>query len=69
MAANTLVNIAILQLKTNSDLNALLSIVAPIYQEAYTLDTIYDNLSMSLGTIVLLPLMLIYLRQTSIMLQ
>lgn len=69
ISTNTLVNQAIIELKTNSSNKYLENVVSPIYQDSYTLDKIYTNLSPSLGTIVLLPLMLIYLRQTYLMLK
>jgi ATP-binding cassette subfamily A (ABC1) protein 3 len=69
MSANLLVNDAILQLQTSSNTTYFENTMAPIYQDRYTLDKIYSNLSSSLGTIVLLPLMLIYLRQTFFMLK
>jgi hypothetical protein len=39
-----------------------------MYQEDYVLDNIYANLAGTIGIITLLPLLLIYLRQTSSML-
>ena len=39
-----------------------------MYQEDYILDYIYNNLRTTIGIITLLPLLLIYLRQTSSML-
>lgn len=39
-----------------------------MYQENYILDNIYSNLGGTIGIIALLPLLLIYLRQTSSML-
>jgi hypothetical protein len=39
-----------------------------MYQEQYVLDNIYADLGGTMGIIVLLPLLLIYLRQTSTML-
>lgn len=68
MAANKLVNDAIFKLQ-NSSSNYLENVMSPIYQESYTLDNIYNNLGASIGIITLLPLLLIYLRQTSLMLQ
>jgi hypothetical protein len=40
----------------------------PVYQEKYTKDNLYTNLGASIGILTLLPLLLIYLRQTSVML-
>jgi hypothetical protein len=39
-----------------------------MYQETYTQNNIYSNLKDNIATLTLLPLILIYLRQTSIML-
>lgn len=39
-----------------------------MYQQKYTLDNTYTNLSQTIGILVLLPLLIIYLRQTSSML-
>lgn len=43
--------------------------MAPIYQEKYTFDGIYVYLSGSFDFLVLLPLLIIYARQTSAMLE
>ena len=42
--------------------------MAPVYQEQYTKDNFYNNIKDQFGTIILLPLLLIYLRQTAGML-
>ncbi len=68
IGANTLVNTAILQLQTANNNNYLQNNVAPVYQEDFTLDNIFINLGSNIGTIILLPLLIIYLRQTSSML-
>jgi hypothetical protein len=67
LGTNTLVNNAILQLETAST-NYFEKTVAPLYQQAFILDNIFTDLGDNIGTLVLLPLILIYLRQTSIML-
>jgi hypothetical protein len=63
----TLVNTAILQKESNTN-TYFKNQIAPIYQETYTLDNIFTNLGTSIGIISLLPLLLIYLRQTASML-
>lgn len=68
IGANTLVNNAILQLETSDNTKHFQNTVSPIYQEAYTQDNLYQNLGANIGTLTLLPLILIYLRQTSSML-
>ena len=68
IGANTLVNTAILQEETSSSTNYFSNRMAPVYQQQYTKDNFYDNIGPQIGTIVLLPLLLIYLRQTSSML-
>lgn len=68
LGINTLINTAILQLETTSTTNYFKKQVSPVYQEAYTQDNILTNLGGNLEVVVLLPLLLIYLRQTSIML-
>lgn len=67
IGAGTLVNNIIFQAETAAG-NSLKHSIAPIYQEDYVLDNIYTNLSGTIGIISLLPLLLIYLRQTSVML-
>jgi len=68
IGGNVLVNTAILQLQTGSNTTYLVDKVAPVYQENFTLDDIYVNLGSNIGMILLLPLLIIYLRQTSSML-
>jgi hypothetical protein len=68
IGANLLVNNEILQLETSSTNKYMENIINPVYQENYILDNIYTNLGGSIGIIALLPLLLIYLRQTSSML-
>jgi hypothetical protein len=67
IGAGTLVNNAILQKEVGATKNIRHN-TAPMYQEKYVLDYIYDNLRAIIGIITLLPLLLIYLRQTSSML-
>lgn len=67
IGAATLVNNAIFKAETGGT-KSLKHYIAPIYQEDYVLDKIYDNLGGTIGIITLLPLLLIYLRQTSSML-
>lgn len=67
IGANTLVHNAILQ-KETANTNYFTNQVSPVYQETYTQDNIYQDLASNIGIITLLPLLLIYLRQTSIML-
>ena len=43
--------------------------IGPIYQEAYVDDPIYGYLSNSLEYLALFPLLILYLRQTSSMLE
>ena len=68
LGANTLVNNAILQIETGANTDYFQNNVSPEYQEAFILDNIYENLSDNISFLTLLPLLLIYLRQTSIML-
>jgi ATP-binding cassette subfamily A (ABC1) protein 3 len=68
IGANNLVNDAILQTESVSTTNFFKKNISPAYQEEYLLDEIYKNLSQSVGTMFLLPLLVIYLRQTSSML-
>ena len=68
IGANVLVGTAILQLQTGSSSDYLQTTVSPMYQEDYTLDNIYTNMGNTIGIITLLPLLIIYLRQTSSML-
>lgn len=67
IGAATLVNNAIFKNKTGGA-KSLKHFIAPVYQEEYVLDPIYANLGGTIGIITLLPLLLIYLRQTSSML-
>lgn len=46
----------------------LVNRIGPIYQEKYFNDPIFANLSNSMEFLVLLPLLIIYLRQVSSML-
>lgn len=67
IGAATLVNNQIFKAETGGT-KSLKHYIAPVYQEDYVLDKIYDNLGGTIGIITLLPLLLIYLRQTSSML-
>jgi len=66
--ANLLANSMILQLASSDNNNYLENSIAPVYQNNYVLDNIYTNLGPQIGILALLPLLLIYLRQTSSML-
>lgn len=68
IGANTLVASGILDKETGSAGKTFKHNISPIYQEAYTYDVLYTNIVGSLGILILLPLLLIYLRQTSTML-
>jgi hypothetical protein len=68
LGANLLVNNEILQIQTGSATNYLENTINPVYQEKYILDDIYSNLGGFIGIITLLPLLIVYLRQTSAML-
>jgi hypothetical protein len=68
LGANLLVNNEILQIQTGSATNYLENTINPVYQEKYILDDIYSNLGGFIGIIALLPLLIVYLRQTSAML-
>lgn len=68
IGANTLVLSGILDKETGSSGKTFKHFVSPVYQEKYTLDNIYTNIVGTLGILILLPLLLIYLRQTATML-
>jgi len=68
LGANILVDTAILQLQTGNNNDYFQANVSPVYQENYILDKIYIDLGSNIGMIILLPLLIIYLRQTSSML-
>lgn len=68
VGTNNLVNDAILHIESPSISHFFKENISPAYQEQYLLDDIYKNLSQSVGTMFLLPLLVIYLRQTSSML-
>lgn len=68
LGANLLVNNEILQVQTGSLTSYLENIINPVYQEKYLLDDIYNNLGGFIGIIALLPLLIVYLRQTASML-
>lgn len=67
VGTNTLINDLILGIETATT-NHLKATISPAYQQEFLNDQIYQNLSQSVGTIFLLPLLIIYLRQTSSML-
>jgi hypothetical protein len=68
IGANNLVQTAILQLESGNSNAYFQNRVAPVFQEELTLDNIYSKLKDTIGMIVLIPLLFIYLRQTSSML-
>jgi hypothetical protein len=68
IGANTLVETAILQLESGNSAAYFENRVSPEYQEQFTLDNIYEKLKDTIGMLVTLPLLIIYLRQTSAML-
>jgi hypothetical protein len=68
IGANTLVNSAILKVETGDDTKFFKNNVSPVYQEGFIIDNIYTNLGDSIGFLILLPLLLLYLRITSSML-
>ena len=68
VGANTLVNNAILQLQQGSTTDFFQNKISPEYQEAFTLDNLFSNLGDVIGFLTLLPLLLIFIRQTYIML-
>ncbi len=68
IGANTLINTAILQLQSNSNTKYFQNKVSPMHQETFISDDICSSLGNSIGMLVLVPLILLYLRQTSAML-
>ena len=68
IGANSLVLNGILDKETSSVVTTLKHFISPVYQEEYIYDVIYTNIVGSLGILILLPLLLIYLRQTATML-
>jgi ATP-binding cassette, subfamily A (ABC1), member 3 len=68
IGANTLVETAILQLESGNSGAYFENRVSPEYQEYFVLDAIYSKLKDVIGMLVILPLLIIYLRQTSAML-
>jgi hypothetical protein len=68
VGTNTLVQTAILQSQLNDSSSYFENRISPAYQEIYTQDSLYANLKDGIGFILILPLLLIYLRQTSSML-
>ena len=69
MGTTTLVNTAIMQVEKADNTLFFRNRVAPIYQEAYILDKLYANIAAQIDILILLPLLLIYLRQTAAMLK
>lgn len=67
IGAATLVNNAILKAETGGS-KSLKHSIAPIYQEDYVLDNLYANISGPMEMFVLIPLLLLYVRQASNML-
>lgn len=64
----TFVNNLILQSETGSTNTVFKNTMGPIYQERYEKDDIYNSAKNNVGIIFLLPLLIVYLRQTSVML-
>jgi hypothetical protein len=64
----TLVNNVIFQAETGSTTDSFENTQGPIYQEQYTDDQIYSIGKNNVALMFLLPLLIIYLRQTSTML-
>lgn len=64
---NLLIN-EIFRMETNDNTSSILQTIAPMRQEAYHSDPIYTYLGNSMDMLCLLPLLIIYLRQTSTML-
>ena len=64
--AASLVNSVIFEAETLNQ--TLVGSIAPIYQEDYVDDPLYDFVGDSIEFLTLLPLLFVYLRQTSIML-
>lgn len=62
-----IVNSLIFEKETNnSDFNSV-TVMAPIYQEQYTLDSFYSFLGNFIGMIIVLPLIFIFSRQVAVM--
>lgn len=68
ISTTTFVNNLILQSETGSANTVFKNTMGPIYQEKYEKDDIYNSAKNNVGILFLLPLLIVYLRQTSIML-
>lgn len=68
LTVNNLILNEIFRLETNDNSSSILETIAPMRQEAYYSDPIYTYLGNSMDMLCLLPLLIIYLRQTSTML-
>ena len=68
LGATTFVNNLILQAETGSTNDVFKNTIGPIYQERYEKDDIYTQARNNVAIIFLLPLLIVYLRQTSVML-
>jgi len=68
IGTTTFVNNLILQSETGSTNTVFKNTMGPIYQERYEKDDIYNSAKNNVGIIFLLPLLIVYLRQTSVML-
>ena len=68
IGANNLVNDLILQTEAGATTTHLRQYASPAYQQEFIDDQIYKNLQQSIAIMLLLPLLIIYLRQTSSML-
>lgn len=67
IGANNLVNDIILQTEAGATKH-IRQYASPAYQQQFIDDQIYKNLQQSVAIMLLLPLLIIYLRQTSSML-
>ena len=68
LTVNNLIHNEIFRIETNDNSSTLRMSIAPMKQEAYYSDPIYTYLGNSMDMLTLLPLLIIYLRQTSTML-
>lgn len=68
IGANNLVNDIILQTEAGATTKHIRQYASPAYQQEFINDQIYKNLQQSVAIMLLLPLLIIYLRQTSSML-
>ena len=65
----TMANNIIVQTETGDPNDMIVNKIGPIYQETYVNDPIYAYLSNSMEYLILFPLLILYLRQTSSMLE